>query len=82
MQDSAGIKYALTATVNYGADGIVTGLMRTTLCSEPGGSGGPVFATTRAIGLISGGSGNCGSGGTTFAQPVIEPLASYAVSVF
>lgn len=78
----SGTVNGLNATVNYGADGIVTGLMQTNLCSEPGDSGGPVFATTRAIGLISGGSGNCSSGGTTFAQPVIEPLAAYAVSVF
>ncbi|WP_405792714.1 S1 family peptidase [Streptomyces sp. NBC_01506] len=78
----SGTVTGLNATVNYGADGVVTGLMQTTLCSEPGASGGPVFATTSAIGLISGGSGNCGSGGTTFAQPVIEPLAAYGVSVF
>lgn len=78
----SGTVTGLNATVNYGADGIVTGLMQTNLCSEFGDSGGPVFATTLAIGLISGGSGNCSSGGTTFAQPVIEPLAAYAVSVF
>lgn len=78
----SGTVTGLNATVNYGADGIVSGLIQSTLCSEPGSSGGSVFSSTRAIGLISGGSGNCSSGGTTFAQPVVEPLAAYGVSVY
>ncbi|QHY93613.1 Streptogrisin-A precursor [Streptomyces sp. S4.7] len=78
----SGTVTALNATVNYGGGDIVYGLVQTTLCAEPGSSGGPVFSGTRAIGLISGGSGNCASGGTTFAQPVVEPLAVYGVSVY
>ncbi|MFE9513426.1 S1 family peptidase [Streptomyces sp. NPDC006643] len=78
----SGTVTGLNVTVNYGASGIVTGLMQTNLCSEPGASGGPIFSTTRAIGLVSGGSGNCSSGGTTFAQPVVEPLSAYGVSIF
>ncbi|MFE3248355.1 S1 family peptidase [Streptomyces sp. NPDC059209] len=78
----SGTVTGLNATVNYGSGGIVYGLIQTNLCSEQGSSGGPVFAGTRAIGLISGGSGNCSSGGTTFAQPVVEPLSTYGVSVF
>jgi streptogrisin D len=35
-----------------------------------------------ALGLTSGGSGNCSSGGTTFFQPVTEPLSVYGVSVY
>ncbi|MFI6694893.1 S1 family peptidase [Streptomyces sp. NPDC050433] len=72
----------LNATVNYGADGIVYGLIQSNMCSEPGSSGGPVFSGTKAMGLISGGSGNCSTGGTTFAQPVTEPLSAYGVFVY
>nr|WP_123678880.1 S1 family peptidase [Couchioplanes caeruleus] len=72
---------ALNATVNY-AQGTVYGMIRTTVCAQPGDSGGPLYAGTTAMGLTSGGSGNCSSGGTTFFQPVTEPLAVYGVSVY
>jgi streptogrisin D len=72
---------ALNATVNY-AEGSVSGLIRTTVCAEPGDSGGSLYAGTSALGLTSGGSGNCSSGGTTYFQPVTEPLSVYGVSVF
>ncbi|MGC9665942.1 S1 family peptidase [Planosporangium sp. 12N6] len=72
---------ALNATVNY-AEGSVSGLIRTTVCAEPGDSGGSLYAGTTAYGLTSGGSGNCSSGGTTYFQPVTEPLSVYGVSVF
>src|SRR6185312_15730163 len=72
---------ALNATVNY-AEGTVTGLIRTTVCAEGGDSGGPLFAGSKALGLTSGGSGNCSSGGTTFFQPVTEALNTYGVSVY
>ena len=65
---------ALNATVNY-AEGTVTGLIRTNVCAEPGDSGGPLYAGTTALGLTSGGSGNCTTGGTTFFQPVTEALS-------
>jgi streptogrisin D len=72
---------ALNATVNY-PQGTVTGLIRTTVCAEPGDSGGSLYRGTSALGLTSGGSGNCSSGGTTFFQPVVEPLSVYGVSVY
>jgi streptogrisin D len=72
---------ALNATVNY-AEGSVSGLIRTTVCAEPGDSGGSLYSGTTALGLTSGGSGNCSSGGTTYFQPVTEPLSVYGVSVF
>ena len=72
---------ALNATVNY-AQGSVSGLIRTTVCAQPGDSGGPLYAGTTALGLTSGGSGNCSSGGTTYFQPVVEALNAYGVSVF
>jgi streptogrisin D len=72
---------AVNATVNY-AEGTVTGLIRTTVCAEGGDSGGSLFAGSVALGLTSGGSGNCSSGGTTFFQPVTEALSRFGVSVY
>ncbi|HVQ92076.1 MAG TPA: S1 family peptidase [Mycobacteriales bacterium] len=72
---------ALDATVNY-AEGTVTGLIETDICAEPGDSGGPLFADSTALGLTSGGSGDCRVGGTTFFQPVTEPLERFGLSVF
>jgi streptogrisin D len=76
-----GIVTGLNQTVRY-AQGTVRGLVRTTVCAEPGDSGGPFFAGTVALGLTSGGSGNCTFGGTTFFQPVTEPLGRYGASVY
>ncbi|MFF0725330.1 S1 family peptidase [Streptomyces sp. NPDC004134] len=72
----------LNATVNYGGGDIVYGMIQTNVCAEPGDSGGSLFAGSTALGLTSGGSGNCSSGGTTFYQPVVEALNAYGVSVF
>ncbi|GHC79495.1 S1 family peptidase [Streptomyces flavofungini] len=72
----------LNATVNYGNGDVVYGMIRTTVCAEPGDSGGPLYSGTTALGLTSGGSGNCSSGGTTFFQPVTEALRAYNVSVY
>ncbi|MCX4473200.1 Streptogrisin-A precursor [Micromonospora sp. MW-13] len=71
---------ATNATVNY-AEGSVSGLIRTNVCAEPGDSGGSLFSGSSAVGLTSGGSGNCSSGGTTYFQPVTEALSVYGVSI-
>ncbi|MFF3341266.1 S1 family peptidase [Streptomyces flavidovirens] len=64
----------LDATVNY-PEGTVTGLIQTNVCAEPGDSGGALFtADGSAIGLTSGGSGDCTAGGETFFQPVTTAL--------
>ncbi|GGW40212.1 S1 family peptidase [Streptomyces xantholiticus] len=72
----------LNATVNYGGGDVVYGMIQTNVCAEPGDSGGALFSGSTALGLTSGGSGNCSSGGTTFFQPVTEALGAYGVSVF
>jgi streptogrisin D len=77
----SGIVTALNSTVTY-SEGTVSGLIRTTVCAESGDSGGPLFAGSTALGLTSGGNGNCTSGGTTFFQPVVEALNAYGVSVY
>ncbi|MEU1043071.1 S1 family peptidase [Streptomyces sp. NPDC005551] len=73
---------ALNATVNYGGGDVVYGMIQTTVCAEPGDSGGPLYGGSTAYGLTSGGSGNCSSGGTTFFQPVTEALSAYGVHVY
>lgn len=70
----------LNATVTY-SQGRVSGLIRTTVCAEPGDSGGSLFSGSTALGLTSGGSGNCSSGGVTYFQPVVEPLGVYGVTL-
>jgi hypothetical protein len=77
----SGTVQALNATVNY-AEGTVTGLIKTNVCAEGGDSGGALFDGTKALGLTSGGSGNCRSGGITYFQPVTEALSTYGVSVY
>ncbi|GAB1691592.1 S1 family peptidase [Krasilnikovia sp. M28-CT-15] len=71
---------ARNQTVHY-PQGTVFGLTRTTVCAEPGDSGGPYVSGRQAQGVTSGGSGNCTTGGTTFFQPVGEILAAYAVTL-
>ncbi|WP_129309929.1 S1 family peptidase [Streptomyces sp. L2] len=73
---------ALNVSVHYQSGGTVRGLIQTTVCAEPGDSGGPLYDGTKAIGLTSGGSGDCSSGGTTFFQPVTEALSAYGVSIY
>jgi streptogrisin D len=62
--------------------GRVTGLIRTNICAQPGDSGGSLFTGNTALGLTSGGSGNCTFGGTTFFQPVTEILNVAGLSVY
>ncbi|MEU7413164.1 MULTISPECIES: S1 family peptidase [Streptomyces] len=69
---------ALNATVNY-PEGTVTGLIETDVCAEPGDSGGPLFSEGIALGVTSGGNGDCTTGGTTFFQPVTKAMAALGV---
>ncbi|MER5213386.1 S1 family peptidase [Streptomyces sp. NPDC002838] len=71
----------LDATVNYGSGDIVNGLIQTDVCAEPGDSGGSLFSGGNAIGLTSGGSGDCTSGGETFFQPVTEALSATGTEI-
>lgn len=73
-------------TVCY-PQGCVFQMIRTNVCAEPGDSGGSLVtnpgsgSTVQAVGLTSGGSGNCSSGGTTFFQPITEPLSVWGLSL-
>jgi streptogrisin D len=70
----------LDATVNY-PQGTVTGLIQTDICAEPGDSGGPLFSGDTAVGLTSGGSGDCTTGGETFFQPVTAALSKFGAEI-
>ncbi|WP_338017957.1 S1 family peptidase [Streptomyces taklimakanensis] len=73
---------AVNATIDYGGGNVVHGLIRSNTCAEPGDSGGPAFSGTLAVGLVLGGSGHCGFGGTTYHQPVVEILSAYGLSLY
>ncbi|MFJ5262287.1 S1 family peptidase [Streptomyces sp. NPDC088387] len=71
---------ALDATVNY-PEGTVSGLIETDVCAEPGDSGGPLFSDGIALGITSGGNGDCATGGTTFFEPVTKTLSELGVQL-
>jgi streptogrisin B len=75
---------ALNVSVRYvgRGGGTVSGMIQTTVCAEPGDSGGPLYDGTKALGVTSGGSGDCRTGGTTFYQPVREAANAYGVTVY
>ncbi|MEU8382076.1 S1 family peptidase [Streptosporangium sp. NPDC048865] len=62
-------------------EGTITGLTRTTVCAEPGDSGGSYISGGQAQGVTSGGSGNCSVGGTTYHQPINEILSVYGLTL-
>ncbi|MDP9844426.1 S1 family peptidase [Streptosporangium lutulentum] len=68
------------ASVTY-PQGTVSGLTRTTVCAQPGDSGGSFISGSQAQGVTSGGSGNCTTGGTTYHQPVREILSAYGLTL-
>lgn len=75
-----GTVQALNASVTY-QEGTVDGLIQTDVCAEPGDSGGALFAGSTALGMTSGGSGDCSSGGQTFFQPVTEALQAFGATI-
>ncbi|WP_030774478.1 carbohydrate-binding protein [Streptomyces sp. NRRL F-2664] len=62
-------------------EGTISGVTRTTVCAEPGDSGGSYMSGSQAQGVTSGGSGNCSSGGTTFFQPLNPILSAYGLTL-
>lgn len=84
---------AYGATVNYtDAQGrqvaTVSGLMRTTVCTQPGDSGGAYTSGGYAVGLTSGGpstqtctyNGGFQSGKSSLVQPVTDALSYYGLT--
>ncbi|MCH7231036.1 S1 family peptidase [Glycomyces sp. L485] len=75
-----GTVQALNQTVNY-SQGSVNGLTRTSVCAEPGDSGGSFITGNSAQGMTSGGSGNCTWGGTTYFQPIGPALSAWNLTL-
>ncbi|MEV2256432.1 carbohydrate-binding protein [Streptomyces sp. NPDC050147] len=62
-------------------EGTISGVTRTTVCAEPGDSGGSYISGSQAQGVTSGGSGNCRSGGTTYHQPINPLLQQFGLTL-
>nr|WP_030930789.1 S1 family peptidase [Streptomyces sp. NRRL S-646] len=75
-----GTVLAKNETVNY-SQGAVHELTKTSVCAEPGDSGGSFISGDQAQGVTSGGWGNCSSGGETWYQPVNEILNRYGLTL-
>jgi streptogrisin D len=72
---------AYNVTVRY-PEGTVRGLTRTNICTQPGDSGGAMFAGSQAQGITSGGTiGGCGAGFQSFFQPADEALSVYGLTL-
>ncbi|WP_327229245.1 carbohydrate-binding protein [Streptomyces murinus] len=70
----------LNTSVTY-QEGTVSGVTRTSVCAEPGDSGGSFISGSQAQGVTSGGSGDCTSGGTTFFYPINPILQNYGLTL-
>ena len=79
---TCGTVQAYNVTVRY-AEGTVSGLTRTTICTQPGDSGGAMFAGSQAQGISSGGTiGGCSQAGfQSFFQPADEALSVYGLTL-
>ncbi|MFV2121735.1 carbohydrate-binding protein, partial [Streptomyces sp. Act-28] len=62
-------------------EGTVSGVTRTSVCAEPGDSGGSYVSGSQAQGVASGGSGDCLTGGTTYHQPINPLLRAYGLTL-
>ncbi|MFE7275012.1 S1 family peptidase [Streptomyces sp. NPDC057623] len=75
-----GTVLARNETVNY-SQGAVHQMTKTSVCAEPGDSGGSFISGDQAQGVTSGGWGNCSGGGETWFQPVNEILGRYGLTL-
>ncbi|MFF7202383.1 S1 family peptidase [Streptomyces sp. NPDC008141] len=73
-----GAVLAKNETVNY-SQGAVHQMTKTSVCAEPGDSGGSFISGDQAQGVTSGGWGNCSGGGQTWHQPINEILGRYGL---
>lgn len=71
---------AQNVTVNFGGQ-VVQNLTETTACAQPGDSGGPFVWNNQGQGTVTGGSGNCSVGGTTYFYPLNRTLNHFGLQV-
>jgi streptogrisin D len=79
---TCGTVQAYNVTVRY-AEGTVYGMTRTNICTQPGDSGGAMYAGSLAQGITSGGTiGGCSQAGfQSFFQPADEALSVYGLTL-
>jgi len=78
---TCGYVTATNVTVNY-SQGAVYGTDQTTICTQPGDSGGSYFTGATALGMVSGGTvGGCTSSSRSFFQPVLPALSYWGLSL-
>lgn len=70
----------LNQTVNY-PGGVITGLTRTNVCMEAGGTPVAFVTGSMAQGVPLGGTGSCSSGGSSFFTPVNRILSTYGLAL-
>jgi len=70
----------INQTVSF-PGGVVTGLTRTNICMEPGGTPVAFVTGTKAQGVPLGGTGSCASGGSSFFTPVNRILSTYGLTL-
>ncbi len=69
-----GLIERVDVSVTY-PEGTVTGLTQTSVCAEEGDSGAGFLSGNQAQGVLSGGTGDCSTGGHSYFQP-LNPLLS------
>ena len=78
---TCGTVQAYNVTVRY-AEGTVSGLTRTNICTQPGDSGGAMYYNNLAQGITSGGTiGGCSGSFQSFFQPADEALSVYGLTL-
>lgn len=86
-KDLVGAVLDPSVTVNYDDGANLENMIKTSLCSLGGDSGGPLFSGTTALGLLSGGTDEtvCNSNVSdrrSYYQPVQAVLNTYHLSVY
>ncbi|WP_162907454.1 S1 family peptidase [Allorhizocola rhizosphaerae] len=81
---TCGFVTRVNVSVTY-HDGVVSGLIESSVCAGPGDSGGPLYGNdvTYAYGIVSGGNSfPCGTSGfRSYHQPVREALTAYGLTL-
>lgn len=78
----SGVITAIGVTVRYSGGAVVRNMIQTNICGEPGDSGGPLISGRKALGITSGGAGECPAPGVTFFQPIQQVLNAYNVRLY
>jgi hypothetical protein len=84
---TCGTVLAIDATVNYGNDDIINGMILTDICSDHGDSGGPLMTPLEdgperwayGVGILSGGNASCDDTQRSYFNPLSEVIDTYGL---